>query len=420
MDTSQTDFPEDHAFDSVKQIWWHGSPRISFIYCSFTELTEVARGTNVAAQREPPAQDRGAERQTGTERPLMWDHVSGDILVVVHGPGRGREVPTGRTFFDRLRKTRPDVAAHFRFHQTGSAAPDLSAVSLVLFWLGDPLSIKYPECYAEAVAIANQARALSIPILNSPEALSHTAKAAQAAIWQHAGVPSAAAQIVRSKADVIAAVKKLDGPCILRSDVEHCQSQVTIVKDLEAARRLPVTQEFPAVALRMYDIRQEYRDAGAPVHSLYSEYHHKARAFVFRNSVRPSHLFFSNQLIVGLSNSLFAREQSSRRRMARACGYHRKLFKQLVDEDLRYFASDPPYKDVLVRAVAELGLDFAAVDYSIRPDGTPILWEANPYFHLPPGEQSVLSAERQAVRRVNESLDWFSLCIESATIRVMA
>ncbi|MCB9962837.1 MAG: hypothetical protein H6846_11955 [Hyphomonas sp.] len=43
------------------------------------------------------------------------------------------------------------------------------------------------------------------------------------------------------------------------------------------------------------------------------------------------------------------------------------------------------------RAVQELGLDFAAVDYSIRPDGGPILWEANPYFYLPAGQASVLS-----------------------------
>ena len=55
-----------------------------------------------------------------------------------------------------------------------------------------------------------------------------------------------------------------------------------------------------------------------------------------------------------------------------------------------------------------LGLDFAAVDYSIRPDGSVILWEANPYFYLPRGEQSVLSAERNAVERVNTSLDWMA------------
>ena len=54
------------------------------------------------------------------------------------------------------------------------------------------------------------------------------------------------------------------------------------------------------------------------------------------------------------------------------------------------------------------------MDYSLRPDGTPILWEANPYFCLPRGEESVLSAERNAVARVNASFDWMAQCLWAA------
>ena len=63
----------------------------------------------------------------------------GDILIVVHGPGRGRGVPTGNVFMERLQATDPAFAARFRVHETGSGAADLSNVALVLFWLGDPL-----------------------------------------------------------------------------------------------------------------------------------------------------------------------------------------------------------------------------------------------------------------------------------------
>jgi len=38
----------------------------------------------------------------------------------------------------------------------------------------------------------------------------------------------------------------------------------------------------------------------------------------------------------------------------------------------------------MVRAVRLLGLGFAAIDYSVRADGSAILWEANPYPSLPP------------------------------------
>jgi len=119
-------------------------------------------------------------------------------------------------------------------------------------------------------------------------------------------------------------------------------------------------------------------------------------------------------MIVGLSNSLLAREARPRRRMLRQFGLRRALFEDIIAEDIGFFSSSLPYKDVLVSAVAALGLDVAAVDYSIRPDGTPILWEANPYFWLPRGEESVLSEERKAVSRVNVSVDWMAGCLRAA------
>ena len=81
----------------------------------------------------------------------------GNILVVIHGAGRGRSVPTGDVFFSRLKVRDPELAARLRFHQTGTPAPGLNGVALVVFWLGDPLRQKYPDCYADASAIAQPA-----------------------------------------------------------------------------------------------------------------------------------------------------------------------------------------------------------------------------------------------------------------------
>lgn len=332
----------------------------------------------------------------------------GDVLIVVHGPGRGRPVPTGPVFMERLRRMDPALAARLRVYQTGSPKPSLADVSQVLFWLGDPLNEKYPDCYRDAVAIANDARSRGILVLNDPDALNTTSKTSQSAIWRRHGLPCARAQIVSTPEQLIAVVEDMDGPCIVRSDVEHAQRDIPIARDAAEARRIAANMIFPAAVIRLHDIRAEYRAAGVPASSLYTRFHHKARAFVVGGEVMASHLFFSRAPIVGLSNSVFAREARPRRCLARSVGFRRRLFADMIAEDRRYFEDDLLHADTLVRAVRALGLDFAAVDYSIRPDGSVILWEANPYFYLPRGEDSVLSAERDAVRRVNLSLDWMA------------
>lgn len=332
----------------------------------------------------------------------------GDILIVVHGPGRGRGVPTGNVFMERLQATDPAFAARFRVHETGSGAADLSNVALVLFWLGDPLREKYPACFMEAMEIAAAARSANIRILNSPEALSNTTKTRQSAIWHKERVPSARARMVNEPENLAQVCKDLGGICIVRSDVEHAQRDVLIVRNEADVRRAVETCEFPVAVIQKFDIRGEYRAAGAEPSSLFRRYHHKARAFVFGDAVMRSHLFFASGPVVGLSNCLLKREARPRRRLGHRFGYNRKLFNDMIREDKTYFEADPLYARTLAHGVRALGLDFAAVDYSIRPDGSVVLWEANPYFWLPRGEESVLSEERNAVERVNKSLDWMA------------
>lgn len=338
----------------------------------------------------------------------------GNILVVIHGPGRGRAVPTGHVFFARLRETDPALAARFLVHETGTPAPNLAGVALVLFWLGDPLRQKYPDCFFEAASIARAAAQRGIPVLNPPEGLSNTTKSVQSDIWAAAGIPSAAVRCVSGGRDLPTAFAALGGPCLVRGDDTHAERHLPILRTVSEAERYAAIHDGRAALIRVRDVRAEYRAAGTRASSLYSRFHHKARAFVFRGEVKASHLFFARDLVVGQSTSLLEREARPRRRLARALGFRRKLFIDMIAEDIRFFDADIPYKDVLVKAVAALGLDVAAVDYSILPDGSPILWEANPYFFLPPGENSVLSAERGAVRRVNESLDWMAGCLHSA------
>lgn len=99
--------------------------------------------------------------------------------------------------------------------------------------------------------------------------------------------------------------------------------------------------------------------------------------------------------------------------MARRFGYHQALLSELLEADEAYFKGPVQGASELVAAVKALGLDFAAVDYSIQPDGRIIVWEANPYFWLPDGKASVLSRRRNAVARVDQTFDWFAACIKT-------
>ncbi|MFN3910681.1 hypothetical protein [Hyphomonas sp.] len=338
----------------------------------------------------------------------------GNILVVIHGTGRGRHVPTGDVFLSRLKVRDPELAARLLIHKTGGPAPSLSGIALVVFWLGDPLRQKYPECYAEASVIAREAARRGIRVLNGPDGLSNTAKALQSEIWAKAGIPSAPVQCVSSGDELVTAFNTLGGPCFLRGNETHTERHIRVLCAPEQVREAARSLAPPAALVKIHDVRAEYRRAGTPASSLFSRFHHKARAFVFQGEVKPSHLFFSQHLAVGLSNSLLAREDRPKRRLLRALGIRRRLLSDMIAEDLNYFQTRAAQKHVLVKAVAALGLDVAAVDYSLRPDGSLILWEANPYFYLPPGEASVLSEQRLAVARVNASLDWMAGCLWAA------
>jgi len=337
-----------------------------------------------------------------------------NILVVAHGEKRGRCVPTGDAFLRRLAMTDNPLLMDIRIHRTGTGKPDLANVSLVIFWLGDPLKQKYPECYLEALEIATAAQDAGIKIINHPDALSMTTKSRQARIWQENDVPSACAVAVEHASELTLAIEQVGFPCLIRSDQEHAQRNVIRITSQKDAERINLEALLPAVVLKCYDVRDEYRRAGWDSDSLFCRFHHKARAIVFQDRVIGSHLFFSKDRIVGLSSSLFAREERPRRNLARRLGYHRHLLDEMIEEDKKYFAEVPKGHEELVRAVSAIGLDFAAVDYSLRPNGSILIWEANPYFYLPDGRASVLSAQRNAVARVNQSFDWIADSITRA------
>lgn len=336
------------------------------------------------------------------------------VLFVVHGTDRGRHLPTGRAFFDVVERSDPELAAQIVVHRTGSPSPSLNDVGLVVFWLGDPLAQKYPDCYLEAMIIAEAAASRQIRILNHPQSLNRTSKSAQAGIWSAAGIPCAKAQLVETSSELLDAYKQFAGPCILRPDGEHAQRGIVIInseKDLESVAK---TTGFPSVLIEIKNVRDAYRTTTADVASPFCQFHHKARAFVIGDEVKASHMLFSDNLIVGAGNCTFQKPQDLPGRLRRKLGLYPAWLQRQLKEDIDYFESDVSQANVLTDAVRSLGLDFAAVDYCIYPDGQVIVWEANPYFYLPPGTESVMSRERKAVQRVEASFKWMGSCLRKA------
>ncbi len=324
-----------------------------------------------------------------------------DIQVIVHGSGRGRSVPTSVEFLSQLRKRDPELFERIRIHETGSGPVNLDNTSLVMFWLADPLQVKYPACFRDAMKVQKAADRAGIPTLNPPAALNNTEKTVQSEIWAKAGIPSQIVHGVFEPGQLDSALSTTQWPCIVRSSIGHSQDDTFIATTRRKAESFARDKTDPLAIIPLVDVRQEYRAIGD--NTLFSRFHHKARAIVAGDQVMPLHLFFSKSPIVCERSSLFAREDRPRRQRARRYGFRTRMLDLLIELDTEYFNNPVAHAETLHRAVRVLGLHFAAIDYSIRPDGRVILWEANPFFCLPNGRRSVMAPQRQAVKRVEQT-----------------
>lgn len=279
-----------------------------------------------------------------------------------------------------LRERRPDVGAALRVHATGAAAPDLAGVGAVVFWLGDPLRERYPDCYEEARLIADDARQRGLRVVNPPEALSNSVKSVQARRWADAGLATARHVAFANAAERDARLGEVRFPAFLRADQDHLQRHMHLCATAEDIAALPADQiAYPGALAEVVDTRWAPEDAPHPI---WSTLFHKKRILVMGPVLRTTHLFFSRSPIVSASTSTFHDAQRARRRP-----WHRPppdarggWLRRAIAEDLAYWEQGEEAREVMTTAVRSLGLDYAAVDYATRADGSVVLWEANPHF----------------------------------------
>ena len=300
------------------------------------------------------------------------------VLLVRHGPGLGRTDRYLQAALDYIHEQEPALAGRLSVYETGNPLPSLDHAVAVVFLLGDPLREWYPSCYAQAVEIADEARLRGIRVVNSPESLSNTVKSVQSRLWRSAGIVTPEYHRFESRIEMVEHAKSMELPLLVRSDDKHARAGLRICYSQSEIEGLDSRElEIPGAMASLVDVRVGYRDDD-PRASLY----HKKRVLVMGRVLRTKHLLFSESPIVSSKSSVFRRYRS-RHTSLHWLAMLRASDRACVRADLEYWRRGVEHEELMLRAMTALGLEFAAIDYSERGDGTVILWEANPHPELP-------------------------------------
>ena len=344
------------------------------------------------ASRLAPPRDLDA-RQASSSR----------LLLVRHGRGLGPPIrfrairpAQCQPMFDDIRRRYPSLGQCLDYWETGQPLPDLAGVRAVVFLLQDPLRERYPDCYRSASQLAEAAAAAGARLVNPPDSLSNTIKSRQSKLWRDAGIPTPASHSYESIQQLREAVAGLEGPVIIKADTLHAQQRTLICRGIEELNRIAASEvPTPGAVSPLVDTREGYR--GLDPESPFATHFHKKRAMVFGRHVCNNHVFFADQPIVGCVSSTFGHFRSINpwRRLRQNAKYEAHL-----QCDFDYWSSPPEHADLLSRAAAVLGVEFAAIDYSVSADGGVTLWEANPFFSLHRWPYAVLGRRRKLKMRM--------------------
>ncbi len=327
--------------------------------------------------------------------------MSRSILIVRHGHGRGRSRGPRGYFDDVLdfvRETRPELLERIRVYETGEPTPPLNGVAAVAFLLGDPLREFYPECFADAEAIASRASELGLPMVNPPRALSNTIRRTQAQLWTEAGIPTPLYEGFESRDELSALIERMGYPVVVRSDRHHAQAGMAVLRSPEDLDALDAADLFlPGAVAPFVDVREGHRrrDPG----SIYARLFHKKRVFVLGDRTRTEHVFFARDPLVSSTTFTFlryGRVPPVLHGLVRFDTWNRKG----IGEDLAYWREGEQHEALMRRAAGVLGLGYGAIDYSDLGDGKVILWEMNPYPKLPRLEIMPLTGPRRTKERM--------------------
>jgi len=320
------------------------------------------------------------------------------ILLVRHGPGRGRLPRYLQPILDEISATDPDLSHNVTVHETGTGtAPDLAGFVAVVFWLADPLARWYPDCHAEAVTIAKAARERDLALVNPPDQLDNSVKSEMTRRWHEAGIPCAVHRCLESREALTAHLEQCELPVIVRRDEYHGQISMRVCRTRAQARRAARQWRiFPAAVAPFIDSRELWREAGH--RDIWAGYYHSARLGRLGPVFFNQWVFFSRQPIIATLRSSFARWQ-------RQPSWLRKIrplsadIRSAVECDLAFNNAPPHHTELMKKATDLLGFSYASIDFSILPGNKVVLWEANPYPELYFDRRTPLFDDRDMDRR---------------------
>ncbi len=340
----------------------------------------------------------------------------------------GSNEPTGRPHhrflaetLDHIESADPALRRSIVAHELEAGEPSLAGIKTILFWLADPLRARFPDRFLQATEIADRAVQAGIRLVNPPLALSNTVKSIQARLWIEGGIPTPSHRVFATKEALLAEIDGLQYPVLVKSDQLHFQEGMRLCRDPSDVRRALRSNKLraPIATAQFIDTREGYRSTRPG--SLWAKFYHKKRAIVFGDVVHPRHVLFSREPIVSLKSTILApyQKQESKPALAgkpfwrwakallrREPRFSRdKLAQQSVAEDNRFFLSPPEAPELLRQACRVLGLETAAIDYSVHANGEIVLWEANPHFAVITPKQFMLPEERMFAERRRRLLE---------------
>lgn len=340
-----------------------------------------------------------------------------NVLIVRHGPGRGRLEGYCDHVLEWIKRDRPELYARVMVHETGTTRATLEDVAGVFFWLADPLD-RYPACLREAGDIEAEADERGLPILNRPSVLASYGKLYQADRFAAGGIPSPRACPVDRREDLERCARALGLPMLLRGNFSFSQHGIHLVRsrrDLASIR----PEEAPGglVATVFQDTRLRSGGRG-----IWSRCHHKKRVVMIGDRCVRDSLYFSRSPLVAQQTSVY--QDSLRRREwlrsrgalgRRVARLTRKTprIRQALEAERAYL--EEPVSDAAVfrEAGRVLGLEFLAFDYVHLPGTGPVIFEANPYPFLPAADKNLLGRARQVEPKVRRMCRAFADTMES-------
>ncbi len=260
-------------------------------------------------------------------------------------------------------------------YNPSSASPDLSSIDVVLTWCHH-MTGELRALRQRIREVEDDCRCAGIPVINSVRKLRKIRHSFCLRRWLQHGIPCALSQpfhAVEGIALRYPLVLRVDGGChsSLDSFLVHNQDEAEqIVKQRQGSTRGPLNLAIEYVGTQFPD-----------------GYYRKRRCIVIGDRLIPRQHMLARDWKVKLS-----------------CAEANALS---VAEDRAFMREGESQADLVGRAARALGCDIMALDYSPKPDGSYVFWEANRTFRMAgPGKGVKAAKFRESTgRSVDECLE---------------